>query len=97
MQVEDYQDEGISSDSCYEDIPPSRSHTDNEVTEEDSSDRSEGFVEDTSCQEDGETEPQLRPSCQYSKLKTSTTSISELGVLNTGTDDQTSRLPSFPE
>ena len=97
VEVEDYQDEGISSDSCYEDIPPSRNHTDNEVTEEDSSDRSEGFVEDTSCQEDGETEPQLRPSCQYSKLKTSTTSISELGVLNTGTDDQTIRLPSFPE
>ena len=58
-EEEDYQDEGISSDSCYEDIPPS-----NEVTEEDSSDRSEGFVE-----EYGETEHQLRPdhSCQYSK------------------------------
>ena len=108
--LEDYQDEGISSDSCYEDIPPSRNPTDNEVTEEDSSDRSEGFVED------GETEPQLRPSCQYSKLKTSTTSISgiegstelgELGELTTGStrgtpvsglvDHQTVFLPSLPD
>ena len=95
VEVDDYQDEGISSDSCYEDIPPSRLNTDNEVTEEDSSDRSEGFVEETSCQEYGET-----VSCQYSKLKTSTTEPGNLSPTTTvsgGVDHQTFLLPPFPD
>ena len=62
-EVSDDHDEGISSDSCYEDTSASQTDSDSAKCEEDSNDRSEGFEDE----EEGRSDDDERESSTISK------------------------------